>query len=122
MKVRYPNSMMMKTDTDSFLYFVETDDLYKDFKDDPNIQKQIEFSNYPKSHPLYNCDRKKVPGLFEDECVDGDMKVISEYIGLRAKSYVNKLYDVETFNFYDKKKSKGVANKHLQKYIHFDDY
>ena len=50
------------------------------------------------------------------------MKVISEYIGLRAKSYVNKLYDVENFEFYDKKKSKGVANKHLQKRIHFEDY
>jgi hypothetical protein len=121
MKVRFPNSMMMKTDTDSLLYFVETDDIYHDFKDDI-IQKEIEFSNYPKTHPLYNCDRKKVPGFFQDECVDGDMKVISEYIGLRAKSYVNKLYDVENFTFYDKKKSKGVANKHLQKRIHFEDY
>jgi hypothetical protein len=121
MKVRFPNSMMMKTDTDSLLYFVETDDLYDDFKDDI-IQKEIEFSNYPKNHHLYNCERKKIPGLFQDECVDGDMKIISEYIGLRAKSYVNKLYDVENFQFYDKKKSKGVANKHLQKRIHFDDY
>ena len=59
MKVRFPNSMMMKTDTDSLLYFVETDDLYQDFKKDPNIQKQIEFSNYPKAHSLYNCDRKR---------------------------------------------------------------
>ena len=132
MKVRFPNSMMMKTDTDSLLYFVETDDIYHDFKDDI-IQKEIEFSNYPKTHPLYNCDRKKIPGLFQDECVGDElnkltgkyecnMKVISEYIGLRAKSYVNKLYDVENFTFYDKKKSKGVANKHLQKRIHFEDY
>jgi hypothetical protein len=46
MKVRFPNSMMMKTETDSVLYFIETDDLYDDFKDDI-IQKEIEFSNYP---------------------------------------------------------------------------
>jgi hypothetical protein len=133
MKVRFPNSMMMKTDTDSLLYFVETDDLYQDFKEDPSIQKQIEFSNYPKNHLLYNCDRKKIPGLFQDECVGDEMnkltgkyecnmKVISEYIGLRAKSYVNKLYDVENSGFYDKKKSKGVPNKHLQNRIHFNDY
>jgi hypothetical protein len=46
MKVRFPNSMMMKTETDSVLYFIETDDLYDDCKDDI-IQKEIEFSNYP---------------------------------------------------------------------------
>jgi hypothetical protein len=82
---------------------------------------------------LYNCDRQKIPGLFQDECVrdefnkttgkyESNMKVISEYIGLRAKSYVNKLFDVENFQFYDEKKSKGVANKHLQKRIHFGDH
>ena len=96
MKVSFPNSMMTKTDTDSLLYFVETDDLYQDFKEDSNIQKQIGFSNYPKTHPLCNCDRKKIPGLFHDECVGDEMnkvtskyecnmKVISEYIGSRAK-------------------------------------
>ena len=59
MKVRYPEALMMKTDTDSLLYYIKTDDLYKDFKQDPLIQKQTEFSNYPKNHDLYNCDRKK---------------------------------------------------------------
>ena len=58
MKVRYPGALMMKTDTDSLLYYIKTDDLYKDFKQDPLIQKQIEFSNYPKNHYLYNCDRQ----------------------------------------------------------------
>ena len=62
MKVRYPEALMMTTDTDSLLYHIKTDDLYKDFQQDPLIQKQIEFSNYPKNHDLYNCDRKKVPG------------------------------------------------------------
>jgi hypothetical protein len=70
MKVKYPQSLMLKTDTDSLLYHIETDDLYQDFKNDSTIQKQVEFSNYPKDHFLYNCDRKKQPGLFQDECVD----------------------------------------------------
>ena len=56
MKVRYPEALMMKTDTDSLLYYIKTDDLYKDFKQDPLIQKHIEFSNYPENHDLYNCD------------------------------------------------------------------
>ena len=34
MKVRYPEALMMKTDTDSLLYYVKTDNLYKDFKQD----------------------------------------------------------------------------------------
>ena len=122
MKVRYPEVLMMKTDTDSLLYCVKTDDLYKDFKQDPLIQKQIEFSNYPKNHDLYNCDRKKDPGLFQDECVDGQMLIISEYVGLRAKYYANKLWDVDSNEYHNKKKSKGVSNRHLQKRIDFDDY
>ena len=122
MKVRYPEALMMKTDTDSLLYYLKIDVLYKDFKQDPLIQKQIEFSNYPKNHDLYNCDRKKVPGLFQDECVDGKVLIISEYVGLRAKSYANKLWDVESIEYRDKKKSKGVSNRHLQKRIDFGDY
>ena len=86
------------------LHYVKTDDLYKDFKQDPLIQKQIKFSNYPKNHDLYNFDRKKVPGLFQDECVeDGNMMIISEYVGLRAKSYANKLWEVVSNENLDKK-------------------
>lgn len=122
MKVRYPNAEMMKTDTDSLLYFIKTDDVYADMKHDTTLQKTIEFSNYPKAHPLYNCDRKKVPGLFQDECTDGQLSVISEYVGLRAKSYANKLFVVEEQGYEFKKKSKGVARKHLEQRVGFEDY
>ena len=60
----------MKTDTDSLCYLIKTDDLYEDLKE-PILQKEIEFSNYPKENPLYNCDRKKQVGIFQDESVDG---------------------------------------------------
>ena len=53
---------------------------------------------------------------------DGKLLVISEYIGLRAKSYANKLYNVEEKQYEEKKKSKGVSNKHLKKRIDFNDY
>lgn len=122
MKVKYPKCEMMKTDTDSLLYFIKTDDVYLDMKNDHVIQKQMEFSNYPKNHMLYNNDRKKVPGLFQDECVDGSLTVVSEYIGLRAKSYVNKLFYVEENEYDLKKKSKGVNSKHLKNRIGFEDY
>ena len=122
MKIKYPTCSMMKTDTDSLLYYIKTDDLYQDLKEDKNIQKQMEFSNYPKDNFLYNCDRKKIPGLFQDECVDGEMAIISEYIGLRAKSYSNNLYYPTNEEFKCKKKSKGVPSKHIANRVDFQDY
>ena len=106
MKVKYPKCSMMKTDTDSLCYYIQTEDLYQDLKEDKNIQKQMEFSNYPKDHFLYNQDRKKVPGLFQDECVDGKLAIISEYIGLRAKSYSNNLFYPTKEEYQCKKKVK----------------
>ena len=82
----------------------------------------MEYSNYPKDHPLYNCDRKKVPGLFQDECVDGKMAIISEYIGLRAKSYSNNLFFPSSEIYLAKKKSKGVPSRHISNRVSFDDY
>ena len=121
MKIRYPDSIMMKTDTDSLCYLIQTNDLYEELKE-PELQDLIEFSNYPKTHPLYNCDRKKVPGLFQDESVDGKMAIISEYVGLRAKSYSNQLYYPSSEEYIDKKKSKGVPSRHIDKRVDFSDY
>jgi uncharacterized protein YeeX (DUF496 family) len=119
MKKQYPSSKMLKTDTDSLLYYIETDDVYKDMK---NLQTKIEFSNYPKNHELYNIDNKKNVHYFQDECVDGKLLVISEYVGLRAKSYANKLYNVESQCFDEKKKCKGISSIHLKKRLSFDNY
>ena len=121
MKIRYPDSIMMKTDTDSLCYLIKTDDLYEELKE-PDLQKQIEFSNYPKDHPLYNCDRKKQVGIFQDESVDGKMAIISEYVGLRAKRYSNNLFYPRKEEYKCKKKSKGVPSKHIDKRVDFDDY
>ena len=58
-RVEFPKCRMLKTDTDSLLIEVKTHDLYKDFKNSALIQEHFEFSNYPKDHYLYNCDRVK---------------------------------------------------------------
>jgi hypothetical protein len=123
MKKVYPDCEMMKTDTDSLLYKIKTDDLYHDLKTNPLLQQHFEFSNFPDNHPLYNCDRKKLPGLFQDECTgDKQFKVISEYVGLRAKSYVNKLFNVTTGQYEDKMKSKGAPSLYLKKQTTFENY
>ena len=122
MKTVYPNSKMLKTDTDSLLYSIETEDLYADLKHNPILQSRIEFSNYPKDHFLFNESRKKIPGLFQDESTDGKFAIIQEYVGLRAKSYSNNLFFPVDSSCKDKKKSKGVPSTHIQNRINFTDY
>ena len=41
----------------------------KDFKDSELVQKHLEFSNFPKDHSLYNNDRMKIPGIYQDESI-----------------------------------------------------
>ena len=53
MKIKYPNYSMMKTDTDSLLYYIKKQDLYQDLKDDENIQKCMEFSKRSKFFQKY---------------------------------------------------------------------
>ena len=122
MRERYPQSRMVKTDTDSLLYWIPTADLYGDLQSSASLQRHVEFSNYPREHFLYDATRKKQVGLFQDECVDGELAVISEYVGLRAKSYVNRIYLVDRGDFTVKKKCKGVNRRHLQQRVGFDDY
>ena len=50
------------------------------------------------------------------------MVIQPEYVGLRAKSYANKLWEVVSNEYLDKKKSKGVSICHLKERIDFDDY
>ena len=87
------------------------------------LQEYIECSNDPKDHPLFNDKRKKRVGLLQDECVDCEFVVISEYVGLRAKCYSTKLYDVKNKSYsHEKKKCKGIKSWHAKKILTFDDY
>lgn len=100
------------TDTDSFLYSIETRDFfYKDLK--THFLCYFDTSNYPENNcygiPLLN---KKVPGLFKDEFGG---KVISEFVGLRSKLYCIKTEHDEL------KKAKGVQ-KHVIKNVNLKDY
>ena len=72
---------LLYTDTDSFILHVETDDVYKDIKDN---QSQYDTSNHNNKHFLFSNENKKVLGKFKDEL--GGVP-ISEYVGLRPKMY-----------------------------------
>ena len=52
LKARYGNKLtLMATYTDSFMFYVETEDFYKDMLENINL---YDASNYPTDSPLYN--------------------------------------------------------------------
>ena len=86
LKARYKhNCELIYTDTNSLLLNIQTENVYKDVKEDSWLH---DTSNYPKDHPLYDARNKKVLGKMKDKC-GGD--VIEEVVAVRSKMYsVNK--------------------------------
>lgn len=98
------------TDTDSFLYSIQTKDFYKDLKS--HFQSYFDTSNYSKDKYGIIIQNKKVPGLFKDETGG---QIISEFVGLRSKLYCIKTVEHEL------KKAKGIQKRELKK-IGLKDY
>ena len=99
-------AQLQMTDTDSFLFYCETDDIYLD------MLKSLELfdtSDYPTSHPLHNTRNKKVLGKMKDE---NNSVPISEFIELRSKMY-SFLCDNKEENR-AKRISKGVVKQELK--------
>ena len=72
---------MLFTDTDSLCVEIETDDVYKDMKEQ---KEYYDFSEYPKDHFLYSTENQAVVGKFKDE-MEGN--IITRFVGLRSKLY-----------------------------------
>ena len=104
---------LLFTDTDSLMYEIETEDFYKDIS--PDVKTMFDTSNYPKEHPsgIETGVNKKVIGLMKDE-VGG--KIITKFVGLRAKNYAFLLDGKEN------KKCKGIKMSVTKNNISFKDY
>ncbi len=102
-KQKYPDqkSVLCFTDTDSFLYRIETEDIHKDMLEN---HKHFDFSDYNDNHPIfdgksreeinhYKIKNKKSIGKMKDE-LKGDLML--EFVGVRAKVYSYK-YETEIF-------------------------
>ena len=88
---------------------VHTEDFFEDILEE--IKERFNTSNFENSKlPRHN---KKVPGMFKDETGG---KIISEFVGLRAKSYA---FDMDSDEF---KKCKGVKKYVVNKDIRLNDY
>ena len=76
------NGKLCYMDTDSFIIYIKTEDVYEDFADD--VEKRFDTSNYKVDRPLPKEMNKKVIGLMNDE-LGG--KIITEFVALKPKTY-----------------------------------
>ena len=105
---------LLFTDTDSFLYEIQTEDFYKDISGD--VKNRFDTSNYPEGHPsgIPTGINKKVLGMFKDEAAG---KNIKEFVGLRAKLYSYKMEEGK-----ENKKCKGIKKAVVAKSISHENY
>jgi hypothetical protein len=106
---------LLYTDTDSLLYEITDSKMYEKLE---SIKQFFDFSAYPKTHPLYSPEGKKVPGLFKDE-TNGEH--IIEFVGLRSKMY-SFLLAKDDGSLSENKTAKGVKKSVIDKEIHHEDY
>ena len=114
-KPKYGNkAKLLFTDTDSFLYEIETEDFYKDIAED--VKDRFDTSDYPENHPsgIPTGINKKVLGMFKDEAAG---KTIKEFVGLRAKLYSYKMDEGK-----ENKRCKGIKKAVVKKSITHEDY
>ena len=112
---KYGNkAKLLFTDTDSFLYEIQTEDFYKDISGD--VKDRFDTSDYPEGHPsgIPTGVNKKVLGMFKDEAAG---KNITEFVGLRAKLYSYKMEEGK-----ENKKCKGIKKAVVEKSITHEDY
>ncbi|XP_025017056.1 uncharacterized protein LOC112539083 [Tetranychus urticae] len=101
---------LVYTDTDSFIYHIQTENLYRDFAYFANI---MDFCDYPKDHFLHSNENKKKLGYLKDE-TNGDP--IIEIIALKSKMYLIRSVNNE------RKTAKGIQKHVVKSQILRDDY
>ena len=98
-------------DTDSLLYYIETEDFYKDIVDD--VPARFDTSGYLLNRPLPIGLNKKVIGLMKDE-LGGE--IMEKFVTLRPETYSYRTSEKES------KKCKGIKKCVVRKTITFKDY
>ena len=97
-------------DTDSYIMVINSDDIYVDIRND--VKKWFDTSNFDKN------DNKLLLQFLGKFKFQLGGKIISEFCGLKAKSYSIKLDD----DSYEIKKAKGTKKCVVKRHINFDNY
>ena len=105
------NIKLLYTDTDSFIYNVQTSDIYKDLT--THFSHLMDFSDYSDNHQLKSNENKKKIGFLKDE-TNGDP--IEEFIAIKSKMYI-----IKTGNR-DSKRAKGVQKRVLNTELNRQSY
>ncbi|XP_076301457.1 uncharacterized protein LOC143219338 [Lasioglossum baleicum] len=110
------NCKILYTDTDSLIYEIACDDVYETMKRDIH---RYDTSNYVENNaygvPIAN---KKMLGLMKDE---NGGKIMTEFVGLRAKMYATRVRDDDD-TCRETKKIKGIRTNATARDISFEDY
>ena len=97
-------------DTDSFIVYIKTEDIYLDIAKD--VEARFDTSFYELNRTLSKGRIKKVIGLLKDEL---SRKIMTEFAALRPNTY-SYLRDDNNEN----KKAKAISRK--EKTLKFEDY
>ena len=76
------NAKFRYIDTDSFIFHVETEDIYKDIVEE--VEKRFDTSSFELYRILPKGKNRKVIGLIKDKLGE---QILKEFVGLRAKTY-----------------------------------
>jgi len=99
-------------DTDSFVYDIQTKDVYDDMLDNLDM---FDTSDYPKGHKCHSEKHKKIIGKFKDE---ENGTIIKAFCALKSK-----MYSIQTADkTHDKKIAKGVAKIAVKHDLTHEDY
>ena len=99
------NAKLCYVDRVSFIVYIKTDDLYKDIAED--VETRFDTSNYELGRPLPKAKKEKVTELMEDK-LGG--KVMTKFVGSRAKTYTYLIHDSS-----EDKKRKGTKKCIIKK-------
>ena len=102
---------VLMSDTDSWIFATDESDSNSCLA---KIHPVMDFSNYEKSHPLYDGSREKQPGFLKNEVPAAQ---ITHFVGLRSKTYAFKVANQDKIE----SRAKGVKKCYKNK-IPFEDY
>ena len=111
------NLTLCFSDTDSFLFQVQTKNLSNDME---KLKYLFDFSKYPKNHPLYDDSKANHLFYFKDELCG--KAAITRFIGLRPKCYSMQIQNYNDDDTITKKVCKGIKRTAIKKQLSFADY